>query len=217
MPLKVEADIISHYGFAHPARVILGGSSRTGKTEFIRKTLKYKLFDFQFSNIYYFYPGISFGPPVQWENEIEAEFQYICGLPSEAFFRSVPENSLIIIDDQWSQLITSEEVKMLFKVYSGKRNLSVMVTTQNYFEGGNSSRTIRNNTTHFVLFQNIDVGINNRIVSQMGLKQAFKSATSYAFKRPYNPVIVNMKANLESDKVRVMTNIFRTPITFANN
>ena len=37
------------------------------------------------------------------------------------------------------------------------------------------------------------------------------------FKRPYNPVIVNMKANLESDKARVMTNIFRTPITFANN
>ena len=60
----------------------------------------------------------------------------------------MPANSLVIIDDQADVAVKSDLISQLFKVISGKKNLSVILVTQNYFLQGKHSRDIRNSCNY---------------------------------------------------------------------
>ena len=133
------------------------------------------MIDQKFENIYFCSPSLS-NLVEDWEQELDSKIQYLPELPEEEFFKKVEENSLLIVDDYWDDACNSAPVKNAFKIYSGKKNLSIFITSQNPFES-KGSRSIRNNLNYYLLFQNLgDVGINKLIARQVGFSKLYEEA-----------------------------------------
>ena len=94
--------------------------------------------------------------------------------PTKEDILNLPENSLVVIDDQADTAVKSDLISQLFKVISGKKNLSVILVTQNYFIQGKHSRDIRNSCNYVALFRNCaDASLNRRVATAFGLKNAY--------------------------------------------
>ena len=205
MPIKLCCDTINYFGLKSAFRAGCFGSSRSGKTTAIFNLLRANLIDHKFKNIYFCSPSLSKHPET-WEDEIDSNFVYLNEIPGKKCFENVEQVSLLIIEDFWVDACKSEEISNLFKVYSGKLNLSVFITCQNPFEG-KFSKTIRNNLNYFLLFKNLgDVNINNNITRQLGLYAEYKEAESRMDK--YGFVFVNMDlahCNSESLMMKILS------------
>ena len=133
------------YKISTPFRMLISGSSGTGKTTFIEKLLKSDRIDIKFSTIYYCYPYTLGEPPVDWHDTLKCNVEYLTQLPDLRFFDTVEPNSLLILDDLWSETCKSQDLVAAFKVYSRKKEVSIIIVTQSYFSGGDEGREIRNN------------------------------------------------------------------------
>ena len=108
----------------------------------------------------------------------------------------------------------SQDIKNCFKTYAGKKRLSIFITSQNPFEGSSGARVIRNQLSHVMMFQNSgDVNINVRIAQQLGCSREYKGACC-VYNRPYEFIFINVDMRRETPLVKVMTNIFETPICY---
>ena len=77
MPLSVKGDIINEAKFCFPWRMILSGSSESGKTRFARDLLQRQdLFSDKVTSIVYHYPCFIDETPVGWHNEIGIPVSY---------------------------------------------------------------------------------------------------------------------------------------------
>lgn len=212
MPVKVESPIINFYGLKTPFRCGLFGSSRTGKTTMIYNLLKKNLFDSTFSAIYYCYPSI-YSNELDWHNKLDYTVHYLDYLPNAAFFKNIEKNALFILDDCWYSSSQDPNIRDLFKVLSGKKNISVFITSQNPFEGGSNARTIRNNLNYYLLFRNLgDKNINKRLTSQLGFLNQYELASSSLTDKQYDAVLINLDVTLQNEQLRVSSNILDTPI-----
>ena len=125
------------YQFHHPFRMIISGSSGTGKTTFCEKMIESDIIDYDFTNIFYIYPEELDSPPVDWDERFpEKNIEYMNAIPDLMFFNSVPRNSLIIVDDLWTEACNSPEMIKAYKVFSRKMQLSLVLVSQSYFSGG---------------------------------------------------------------------------------
>ena len=96
-----------------------------------------------------------------------------------------------------------------FKVFSRKKNVSLIVMSQSYFSGGEGGREIRNNVDCITLFENTgDVDLNSRIMRKLGYLKSYKIASSYMKNTPHSYLIINLSAKLENPIMRVGTNLF---------
>ena len=142
----ISGDLIENdYKLTTPFRMLISGSSGTGKTTFIEKLLKSNRIDTKFSTIYYCYPYTLGDPPVDWHDTLDCNVQYLTHLPDLRFFDNIKPDSLLILDDLWSETCKSKDLVAAFKVYSRKRQVSIIIVTQSYFSGGEEGREIRNN------------------------------------------------------------------------
>ena len=133
------------------------------------------MIDQKFDNVYFCSPGLS-NLVEDWEEEFNSKIQYLPQLPEEEFYKNIEENSLLIIDDYWDEACNSQSTKNAFKIYSGKKKLSIFITSQNPFES-KGGRSIRNNLNYYLLFQNLgDVGINKLIARQVGFSKLYDEA-----------------------------------------
>ena len=211
MPIKVRSSIIDFYGFKKPFRCGLFGSSRVGKTTMIYHLLEKQLFDSDFSIIYYCYP-CSYENKLDWHEKLDYDIEFLDYLPNHEFFDTMEENSLIIIDDCWFAATQTETIRDLFKVLSGKKDVSVFITSQNPFEGGSHARTIRNNLNHYILFKNLgDYQINRKLCKQLGMLSQYDRAAEVLNKK-YGSIWINLDVTLQNEKLRLSSNIFDTPI-----
>ena len=146
-----------------------------GKTTAVYEFLKSNMIDHKFENIYFCSPCLS-NLVEEWEQELNSKIQYLPQLPDDEFFKTVEEHTLLIIDDYWDDACNSSLIKNAFKIYSGKKNLSIFITSQNPFES-KGGRSIRNNLNYYLLFQNLgDVGINKLISRQIGFTKLYIEA-----------------------------------------
>ena len=142
----ITGDLIKHdYKIVTPFRMLVSGSSGTGKTTFIEHLLKSNRIDKQFSTVYYCYPYTLGEPPVDWHETLDCNVQYLTHLPTLQFFDTVEPDSLLILDDLWTETCKSKDLVSAFKVYSRKKKVSIIIVTQSYFSGGDEGREIRNN------------------------------------------------------------------------
>ena len=130
-------------------------------------------------------------------------------LPSKVFYEKVENHSLLIIEDLWFEACKNEEVVNAFKVYSGKKNLSIFITSQHPFEG-KYSKTIRNNLNYYLLFKNIsNTNINKTLTKQLDLygpyKEAIKKLDKYEF------IFINLDLSHENCE-KLMCNLFSKPL-----
>ena len=139
----------------------------------------------------------------------ETNVEYIPGIPDVSFFDDICENSLIVIDDLWTEACRSSDIVKAFKVFSRKKKISLIIISQSYFGGQEGGREIRNNVDNIVLFQNHgDADLNNRIMRKLGYTNAYRQSLDIWKRRRHPYIIVNCSAKLPHNYMRVATNLF---------
>ena len=133
MPLTQEIQTIRDFKFTLPMRAIFAGSSQSGKTFMIGKIIEnaVKLFGKNFSAIKYFYPEYLDETPAEFHRSTRSPISYNSGFPKKNDVLSLPSSSLIIIDDMAVQAVKSDLISQIYKVISGKKDLSIILVTQN--------------------------------------------------------------------------------------
>jgi hypothetical protein len=210
MPLTTNGVKIENEKLSLPFRIILSGSSGAGKTYFAGQLLENAgLFDGKIEFIYYFHPCYLDEAPVNWHETMNVPVSYQTGLPSLEQLTSMPKNSVIVLDDLMKKCNESEVIDQLFRVLSGKRHLSVMLMTQNYFGQGPFARNIRNSCNYSVLMRNCcDATINRRAVKAMGLTKAFNKAEEDCKDKEYPYILIDQSTKGQVTGYQVYTNIF---------
>lgn len=211
MPLTREIEKINHVEFFKPLRAIFSGSSQSGKTHLIGKMLEKQnqLFGEHFDSVKYYYPEYLEECPVVWHEKITTPITYTAGFPSKQDILELSQNSLIIIDDNMKKVVNSELMRQFFNVISGKRNISIIVVTQNYFTQGQFSRDIRNSSNVVCLFRNCaDATLNIRVARAFKLEKAYEAAEADIFcDQIYPYVFIDQSQRSQLSGYRVYTDI----------
>ena len=211
MPLTRELEKINYVEFFKPMRAIFSGSSQSGKTFLIGKMLEKQkvLFGGEFELVKYYYPEYLEESPVNWHENISTPITYTAGFPSKQDILELPENSLLIIDDNMKKVVNSELMRQFFNVISGKRNISIIVVTQNYFTQGQFSRDIRNSSNIVCLFRNCaDATLNTRVARAFKLEKAYQAAENEVFVNNIYPyVFIDQSQRSQLSSYRVYTDI----------
>ena len=139
----------------------------------------------------------------------EINVEYIAGMPIASFFDDVPENSLVVMDDLWTEACQSPDIVKAFKVFSRKMKISLVIISQCYFGGKEGGREIRNNVDTIVLFQNHgDADLNTRIMRKLGYMSAYRQSMEIWRSRKHPYIVINCSAKLPNNIMRVSTNLF---------
>ena len=128
---------INEFAFEPVFRVNIAGASQTGKTYFAELLLRKKLFEYK--RIYYFHPDCHEDSPVQWNMSVPIVFD--TEFPSVEKLMSMPELSVIVLDDLVEECYSSKAIDYLFRVLSSKRKLHVILMSQRYYHTGSELRS----------------------------------------------------------------------------
>ena len=217
MTRAVEGRIINKT-FSFPFRMILAGSSGAGKTFFAGELLKRSnLFEESVTAVHYYFPCYLPEAPVTWHKILNIPVSYHVGLPTKTDLMQLERNSCVVIDDSFDEALKSSAIDHLFRVISGKRNICVMIMSQNNFSKGKYGREIRNSCNFSVLFRNCcDVSINENIARMAGMKKAYDSAFLDLQGQKYPYMLLDQSQKGQLSPFRLHTNIFdRFPISYS--
>ena len=210
MTRALQGHVLQETQFSFPFRMILAGSSGSGKTFFAGKLLADRsLFRGCPLSIVYYYPCYLREPPVNWHSTLDIPVSYHVGLPTKEDLVQLPEQSCVVIDDSYDEAIQSSAIDHLFRVISGKRNISVIIMTQNNFSKGKHGRDIRNSCNYSVLFRNCcDASINENVARMAGLRKAYQAAAvdQNGVKYPY--MFLDQSQQGQLSPFRLYTDIF---------
>ena len=181
MTLTVQYSILKEKKFDYPFRIFISGSSQSGKTFFTGQLLHSSVFQNSFNHIIYYHPDYLSECPVDWHKTLSVPVNYQTGVPSLDDLRSLDNDTCVILDDLYEECVNAQSIDYLFRVLSGKNNLSVIIMSQRYFAQGKYSMNIRNNCNFTVLMRNVDGNINFRIASLMSLQKPIKKAIEEVF------------------------------------
>ena len=179
MTRALKGTILKDNRFCFPFRMILAGSSESGKTRFAEELLKRNdIYVENPSSVVYFYPCYLNEPPVDWHNSLNIPVSYHIGLPSKKNLIKLPSKACVVLDDSYNEAIKSSTIDHLLRVISGKKKICVIIMTKNNFSKGKYGREIRNSCNFSVLFRNCcDQSINENVARMAGLSKAFQRAS----------------------------------------
>ena len=195
--------------FKHPFTCAISGSSKCGKTEFLRRLLNSKYIQPPPERVIVLYK--------RWQ-PLYDKIKDI--LPKPEFYRGIPENidsdsifdvskrNLVIFDDLMTDTSTDKAVSELFTEGSHHRNLSVINLTQNLFPRGKSSTTQRRNTQYLVLFKSPMGQDQIQTIGRFmfpGKVKDFMKVYSEATSKPYGHLVVDTNEPIET---RLKSNVF---------
>ena len=210
MPLSIKFEVFKEKKFSYPFRIFLSGSSQSGKTFLTGKILQHQdIFEKNVIRVMYYHPDYLEDCPVNWHDNFTIPVSYHSGLPSLNDLCEIEKDTCIILDDLYEECVNSKAIDYLFRVLSGKKNLSVMILSQRYFAGGKFAMNIRNNCNYTILLRNVDSKINSRIAALMSLTKSVKKAMENIYEDNYWPYIfIDSTPRGQVTKYRVFTNIF---------
>lgn len=145
-----------------PFSMAVAGPSQCGKSQFICKLIEHRdtIFAKPFDRIIYCQPETLAHRPNPIFEQILRSFptaQLLSGLPSvsKLHLDIGNQNSLIIIDDQMSAFLSSDEMLSLLTVGSHHLSINIVYTLQNYFsQSKHHGKTLMRNTSYKILFFN---------------------------------------------------------------
>ena len=211
MSLSISGEISDDNRLPYPFRAIFSGSSQSGKTFLAGQLCKnFHLFEKSPKQIVYYYPRFLKEKPVSWDESdcLKIPIHFGIGLPSQDDIDSLDNNTLIILDDLYDKAVNSEAIDHLFRVTSGKRDLSIMMMTQNCFSQGRYARDIKNSCNMQVLLRNcLDTSINLRVCRHLGLAKAYKLAEEDSKYDDYPYFIINLSPKAHRSNFRMFTDI----------
>ena len=210
MTRTISGTVISDVRFCFPFRMILAGSSESGKTRFAGDMLKRKdLFQENPTSIIYYYPCYLEKAPVNWHHSLSIPVSYQIGLPSKNDLLQLPNGACVVLDDSYDMAINSSAVDHLFRVISGKKKIAVIIMTQNNFSKGKYGREIRNSCNFAVLFRNCcDTSINENVARMAGLKKAYDAASHDLEGVMYPHILLDQSQQGQLSPYRLYTRIF---------
>ena len=211
MPRIIEALNIGESELQTPFRLLVSGGSGSGKTEFVKKIVNKRFYSNPIENIIYCYPDYLTEIPT----EFDVHVQYHAGLPDTSFMASIPDGSLIILDDLMLECAKCEAISKLFSVVARKRKISVILIVQNIYQQGRFFRTIRLNCTGVVLFKfRAAYDSNLRILRDFGLtKHITRSQLEEALAEKHAYIFIDIHPNRQFDFGCIRGNIFKKEIT----
>ena len=189
-----------------PFRLIVAGGSGSGKTEFVKKVVNKRFYSNTIENIIYCYPDYLTEIPT----EFDVRVQYHAGLPDTSFMASIPDGSLIILDDLMLECSKCEAISKLFTVVARKRRISVILIVQNVYQQGRYFRSIRLNCTGVVLFKfRAAYDSNLRILRDFGLtKHITRTQLEEALAAKHSYIFIDIHPNRQFDFGCIRGNIF---------
>lgn len=202
----ITAHEVSDSKLQKPFRLLVGGGSGSGKTEFVKQLVNSNHFSSPFDKIIYCYPDYLTDVPAEFEQIVE----YQPGLCDLQYYANIPKNSLIILDDMMTECGKSEEIMKLFSVVARKRNLSIIFIVQNIYDQSKQFRNIRMNATGFALFrfyaaadvtQRILRDVNcQALISRRQLQKIYEDNFSY--------ILIDIHPKRQSEFITIRSNIF---------
>jgi len=211
MPRIIEAIDVGRSELEIPFRLIVAGGSGSGKTEFVKQIVNKRFYTKPIENIIYCYPDYLADIPT----EFDAQVQYHPGLPDTKFMASIPDGSLIILDDLMTECAKCEAISKLFSVVARKRKISVILITQNIYQQGRHFRSIRLNCTGVVLFKfRAAYDSNLRLIRDFGLtNQIDRPILEEALESKHSYIFIDIHPNRQFDFGCIRGNIFNKEIT----
>ena len=206
MPRIIESLDLGHNVLSTPFRLIVAGGSGSGKTEFVKKLVNRNFFADNMTKIVYCYP--------EYLTEIPTEFNvavhYYAGMPDTSYMASIPDGSLLILDDMMIECSKCEDIAKLFSVVARKRRISVILITQNIYQQGRHFRNIRLNATGIVLFKFRAANDSNlRLIRDLGLKDHIpRRLLDNALANRYAYIMIDIHPNRQFDFGCIRSNIF---------
>ena len=206
----VQGLLVKSSKFHFPCRMLISGSSGTGKTSFTLKLIEKSYFSKKIRHLHYFGCLSQASEKLDWHTRLEnVRVSYYEGLPSADFFDNIEKNSLVVVDDMYEEAINSPEISRAFRVDSRHKKFGIILITQSIYEKGRFSKSIRNNCEIFVLFRNFgDALTNSRLCSQLDLKARFKRCSRDADVSKYGYTVINNSPYVQNERMRVSCNIF---------
>ena len=209
MPLNVKYTTLEEKKFEYPFRMFISGSSQSGKTHFSEQLLKNSVFQKNPTQVFYYHPDYLSTTPVNWHETMKIPVTYATGVPSISDLCKIDEFSCVVLDDLYEECVNEKSIDYLFRVLSGKKNVSVIIMSQRYFATGKFAMNIRNNCNYTVLMRNVDGKINSRISTLMGLQRPVNNAIKSVFPNNYWPYLfIDSTPRGQVSRYRVYTNIF---------
>jgi len=199
---------IETFKFAEIFRIFISGSSSAGKTYFAKNLLKSNIFKYE--RVYYFHPDFHEHAPVDWHNELDKPVLYQPGVPSLRDLLEIPQYSVLIFDDLFSQCCQSKDIDYLFRVLSSKRKLNVIIMTQRYFAGNDKGRcglSIRNSSNYHVLMRNADARTNHSVAAAMQLKPEITKAIEENKGKLYPYIFIDRTNEARVNGLQIFINI----------
>ena len=116
---------------------------------------------------------------------------------------------MLIFDDLYDSIISSDVMCRAFKVYSKKIGFSMILTSQSFFERGRHATTIRLNIEIVVAFENYgNYAVNSQIASRLGFTNEYKHARE-VYEQKHGYILFNLSSFVPSREFRVCSNLFR--------
>ena len=187
-------------------RVFISGSSSAGKTYFAKQLLASDLLEVK--RIYYFHPDIHESFPIDWCDQFTTEIVCQAGLPTLDDIEQMPQQSVIVLDDLFTEVAKSELMSYLFRVLSSKKKLHVIVMTQRYYAEGAQGLNIRNCSNYHVLMSNADARTNMRVAFSMGLDKEIRVAIKENEKKLYPYIVIDRTNYARVNGLQVYIDIF---------
>ena len=219
MPQRVLVRILPETKFSTPFRLFCSGSSESGKTYFAEQLLKRPdLFQEKIEYVKYYYPCYLNTAPVNWHKTLDIPVSYKVGLPTKKELVDLPRNTCVVIDDLYDKAAESEAIDHLFRVISGKKKISVIIITQDYYIKGKKGRSIRNSSNYTALFRNCaDISINQTVCRQMGITRAYDAAEKASKGLVYPYYFIDQSQRGQVTGHQLYTNIFSSfPVVYSN-
>jgi len=197
-----------------PFRLIVGGGSGTGKTEFVKRLVNESYFSSPFDKIIYCYPDYLCDVPAEFDQIVE----YQPGLCDISYFTTLPKNTLIILDDMMSECGNSNDIMKLFSVIARKRNLSIIFIVQNIYDKTKQFRNIRLNATGLVLFKFFAAAdVTQRILRDLSCSQMIsKRQLEKIYAENFAYIFVDIHPARQSEFATIRSNIFDRLYTLFN-
>jgi len=189
MPLTVNYQELETTKFAYPYRIFISGSSQSGKTYFARELLENNIFQRQVDQVKYYHPDFLEERPVNWHETLDIPVSYQTGIPTLEDLCNIASHTCLVIDDLYEECVNSKAIDYLFRVLSGKKNLSVMIMSQRYFSHGRYALNIRNNCNFTIMMRNLDSRINTRIARVLDVEKAAALAMNNIYTNNYYPYL----------------------------
>jgi len=131
--------------FEHPCALFITGTTGSGKSRFIANTIEHGGITGQIEHIFYFMPRMEPLSLVPLEHQKLHKYQ---GIPTQYWLDNTfePEyqnNSIIVVDDQWTEACNSDIARLLLTYSRRHLNVSLIFVSHSFFEKGPFSIIMR--------------------------------------------------------------------------